>query len=45
MRGKGQVMVGPLSEDGHQVSVEGITLHLRVCSSENMVGHLLQHSK
>lgn len=46
MRGEGQVMVGPLSEDGHQVGVEGIALHLGVCSSEDTVGDLphLQHS-
>lgn len=30
VRGEGQVVVGPLSEDGHHVSVEGITLHPRV---------------
>lgn len=47
VRGKGQVMVGPLSEDGHQVSVEGIALHPGVGSSENTVRHFpyLQHSQ
>lgn len=44
-RSEGRVMGAPLPKDGHQVSVEGITLHL-VCSAENTVGHLpnLQHS-
>lgn len=47
MGGKGQVVVGPLPEDGHQVSVERVAVHLRVGSSENAVGHLpyLQRSK
>lgn len=47
VRGKGQVVVGPLSEDGHQVSVEGIALHPGVVSSENTVRHFpyLQHSQ
>lgn len=47
MRGEGQVVVGPLPEDGHHVSVEGVTVHPRVRSFENTVGHLpyLQHNK
>lgn len=47
VRAKGQVVVGPLPEDGHQVSVERVAVHLRVGSSENTVGHLpnLQRSK
>lgn len=47
VRGKGQVVVGPLPEDGHQVSVEGVAVHPRVGSFENTVGHLpyLQHNK
>lgn len=47
VRGKGQVVVGPLPEDGHQVSVERVAVHPRVGSSENTVGHLpyLQSNK
>lgn len=47
VRGKRQVVVGPLPEDGHHVRVEGVAVHLRVCSFENTVGHLpyLQHNK
>ena len=47
VRCEGQVVVGPLAKDGHQVGVERITLHLRVVRSENTVGHLpyLQHSR
>lgn len=47
VRGKGQVVVSPLPEDGHQVSVERVAVHPRVGSSENTVGHLsyLQRNK
>lgn len=47
VRSKGQVVVGPLPEDGHQVSVEGIALHPGVGSSENTVRHFpyLPHSQ
>lgn len=47
VRGEGQVVVGPLAEDGHQVSVERVAVHPGVGSSEDIVGHLpyLRRSK
>lgn len=39
VRGEGQVVVRPLGKDGDQVSVERVVLHIRVCCSQNFIGH------
>lgn len=40
MRREGQVVVGPLAKDGHQVGVERVTLHHFVGRPKDLVGHL-----
>ena len=40
VRGEGQVVVRPLAEDGHQVRVEPVVLHVRVGRAQDAVGHL-----
>ena len=40
VRGEGQVVVRPLAEDGHQVRIERIVLHVRVGCAQDPVGHL-----
>lgn len=40
MRREGQVVVGPLAEDGHQVGVERVILHHFYACPKDPVGHL-----
>jgi len=38
-RSQGQVMIRPLAEHCHHVSEEWVALHIRVCCTQNSVGH------
>ena len=40
VRGEGQVVVRPLAEDGQQVRVVAVVLHVRVGHAQDAVGHL-----